>query len=206
MLSSHLFSASWADMSICIRLLVGEKLLWLRLRIHYCCLDTLTLVLNWFPNIYIFNHWWMLFSALIRVRSMLCFHIQVVTLITGQLGVCYLLLCHFLQDSITVIAYWLCALPASTAAPAVRVRSRGQPAASWKGALPTHRDNTIASCPSTTPKPLIYVPSPRWFLSYMLSAPLVCIPVQAYLSEFSLQIFVVKSCPLQFSKVTVSLV
>lgn len=43
----------------------------------------------------------------------LCFHggkhVQVVvTLITGQLGVGYLHMCHFLQDSITVIAYWLC--------------------------------------------------------------------------------------------------
>lgn len=34
-------------------------------------------------------------------------HVQVVTLITDQQGVGYLHLCHFLQDSITVIAYWL---------------------------------------------------------------------------------------------------
>ena len=61
-----------------------------------------------------------------------CFHggnrIQVVvTLITGQLGAGYFHLCHFLQDSITVIAYWLCVLPASILAPAVRIWSVHQP-------------------------------------------------------------------------------
>lgn len=61
----------------------------------------------------------------------LCFHgrnhIQaVVTLITGPLGVGYLHLCHFLQDSITVIAYRLCVLPASTPVPAIGIGSGGE--------------------------------------------------------------------------------
>lgn len=45
-----------------------------------------------------------------------------------------------------------------------------------RGTLPTHRDNTIASCLSVTPKPLIYVPTPRLLLSYTLPGPLILCP------------------------------
>lgn len=76
-----------------------------------------------------------------------------------------------------------------------------------RGTLPTHRDNTIASCLSVTPQapdlcanpkiaPILYT---SWS-SYSVSL------VKPISLEFSPWIFVVKFCPLQLSKVTVSLV